>query len=203
LKQTINLGACGWRQTHWSGTFYPEDLPMADDDDWRLAYYSNEFNAVLVPADYWLDARGTDCETWLDSVHADFKFFVQCRVSMLDNLSLADLTAALKKLSPQLSALVFLDEAQLMSASAKQPFIELAGSLQVEVFDPAAGKPDFLLLEDDLSDLRASGAAVEQFAAQTEDNRSSSSEATIIVDHAQLPAANLSKFRSMLEIMGY
>lgn len=201
MEQTINLGAYGWRQTHWSGTFYPEDLPMTDDDDWRLAYYSNEFNAVLVPADYWLDAQGADCEAWLDSVHADFKFFVECRASMLDSLSLADLSAALKKLSPQLSALVLLDEGQSMPASTKQPFIELASSLQVEVFDLAAGKPDFLLLEDDLSDLRASRVAVEQFVAQTEDK--ASDEATIIVDHAQLPAANLSKFRSMLEIMGY
>jgi len=201
LKQAINLGAYGWRQTHWSGTFYPEDLPMADDDDWRLAYYSNEFNAVLVPADYWLGAQGADCEAWLDSVHAGFKFFVQCQAGMLDSFSLADLTAALKKLSPQLSALVFLGEEQSMSVSAKQPFIELAELLQVEVFDLAAGKPDFLLLEDDLSDLRASRAAVEQFVEQTEDN--ASGEATIIVDHAQLQAGDLSKFRSMLEIMGY
>jgi len=52
LKQTINLGAYGWRHGRWSGTFYPDDLPMADDEDWRLAYYSNEFNAVMVPADY-------------------------------------------------------------------------------------------------------------------------------------------------------
>ena len=52
LKQMMNLGAYGWRHKHWSNTFYPEDLPVDADDDWRLAYYSNEFNAVLVPADY-------------------------------------------------------------------------------------------------------------------------------------------------------
>jgi len=201
LKQIINLGAYGWRQMHWSGVFYPQDLPLTNDDDWRLAYYSNEFNAVLVPADYWRDAQRADCEAWLDSVHADFKFFVQCRADMLESLSLADLTAALKKLSPQLSALVFLDEGQLMPEAVRKQFIELAELLQLELFDLAAGTTGFLLLEDDLSDLRASRAAVEQFVARAEDN--ASDEATIIVDHAQLQAGNLSKCRSMLEIMGY
>ncbi len=201
MKQTINLGAYGWRHAHWSGAFYPEDLPMADDDDWRLAYYSNEFNAVLVPVDYWLDVQRADCEAWLDSVHVDFQFFVECRASMLENFSPADLTAALKKLSPQLSALVFLDEDRPMPASIKQPFIELADLLRVDVLDLAAGTTGFLLIEDDLSDLRASRTTVEQFAAQGDDN--ALSEATIIVDHAQLQAGDLSKFRSMLEIMGY
>ena len=200
MKQTINLGAYGWRHRHWSGIFYPEDLPVADDEDWRLAYYSNEFNAVLVPVDYWLAAQSADYEEWLDSVHADFQFFVECRASMLDSLALADLTAALKKLSPQLSALVFLDDDQPMPESVKQPFIELAASLQVELIDVAADAACFLLLEDDLSDLRAIRATVEQFAAQRDD---ALIESTIIVNHAQLQAGDLSKFRSMLEIMGY
>jgi len=200
LKQIINLGAYGWRQMHWSGVFYPQDLPMADDEDWRLAYYSNEFNAVLVPADYWLDGEGADCEVWLDSVHVDFKFFVQCRADMLESLSLADLTAALKKLSPQLSALVFLDDDLPMPESVKQTFVELAASLQLALIDVAADATRFLLLEDDLSDLRAIRATVEQFAVQRDDAQAGS---TIIVNHAQLQAGDLSKFRSMLEIMGY
>ncbi len=200
MKQTINLGAYSWRHEHWSGTFYPQDLPMADDEDWRLAYYSNEFNAVLVPADYWQDAQNVDCEDWLDSVHTDFQFFVECRADMLDSLALADLTAALKKLSPQLSALVFLDDDPPMPESVKQAFVELAASLQLELIDVAVDDGRFLLLEDNLSDLRAIRATVEQFAAQRDDARF---ESTIIVNHAQLQAGDLSKFRSMLEIMGY
>ena len=200
MKQTINLGAYGWRHGHWSGTFYPDDLPMADDEDWRLAYYSNEFNAVMVPADYWQDTQNVDCEDWLDSVHTDFQFFVECRASMLDSLAPADLAAALKKLSPQLSALVFPDDAPPMPASVKQTFVELAASLQLALIDVATDATRFLLLEDDLSGLRAIRATVEQFAAQRDDVLA---ESTIIVNHAQLQAGDLSKFRSMLEIMGY
>jgi len=44
---------------------------------------------------------------------------------------------------------------------------------------------------------------VEQFAAQINDNEMNESEATIIVNHTQLQAGNLSKFRSVLDVMGY
>lgn len=195
MKKTINLGAYGWRQTHWSAVFYPQDLPMTDDDDWRLSYYSNEFNAVLVPADYW---PGADADDWLDSVHAEFQFFVECRADMLDGVSLAELSAALKKLKPQLAALVFPDEP--MPEVVKNAFIALADGLAIEVFDVATGTTDFLCIEDDLSDLRASRATVEQFAAQLDND---DTEATIIVHHERLQASALGKFRAMLEIMGY
>ncbi|VAW50835.1 hypothetical protein MNBD_GAMMA06-453, partial [hydrothermal vent metagenome] len=60
VKQKIIPGAYGWRQKHWSNSFYPEDLPA--EDDWRLTYYSNEFDVVLVPADYWQAGKINTCE---------------------------------------------------------------------------------------------------------------------------------------------
>ena len=217
MKQSLNLGACGWAHKHWAESFYPEDLPVADDDDWRLSYYSNEYNTVLVPANYWQSEPATDCADWLDSVHADFRFFVECRASMLETISLAALSDALKALKPQLSALVFLDESQAVSDVTGEPFVELAQSLDVELLGELPGtsqaaaqkiwRPEaqisgacFALIEDDLSDLRAARAMVEQFVAQVEDG---ADELIIIIDHPQLPAENLSKFRSVLEIMGY
>ena len=199
MKQAIHLGAYGWRHQHWSGTFYPPELPLDDDEDWRLSYYSNEFNAVLVPADYW---QGDDCGDWLDSVHSDFRFFVECRASLLEQRSPADLSEALQKLQPQLSALVFLDKNLPMPAALKKTFARLADSLGIALFDMTAGCAHFAFIEDDLSDLRASRKTVEQFAAQSQ-GRAASNEATIIVDHAQLRASDLGKFRAMLEIMGF
>ncbi len=199
VKQTIHSGAYGWRHRHWSGTFYPPELPVDDDEDWRLSYYSNEFNAVLVPADYW---QGDDCDNWLDSVHADFRFFVECHASLLEQLSPAGLSDALQRLQPQLSALVFLDKNPPMSPALKKIFVQLADSLGVELLDMTVGCAHFAFIEDDLSDLRASRETVEQFAAQSQGGVASS-EATIIVDHAQLRAGDLGKFRTMLEIMGF
>jgi len=219
LKQTINLGAYGWRHRQWLKSFYPEDLPVEADADWRLAYYSNEFNTVLVPADYWQAGQINNCEDWLHSVQSDFQFFVECHHSMFDSISLSELTSALKRLTPQLSALVVLDEEQSMPDVIKKQFIEqvveLADSLELEVFGGVQKiwRPDrlsndmqpsrFAFIEDDLTDLRSVRATVEQFAAQINDNEMGESEAIIIVNHAQLQAGNLSKFRAVLDIMGY
>ena len=190
MKQTINLGAYGWRHKHWLKSFYPEDLPVEEGEDWRLAYYSNEFNTVLVPADYWQAEKINNCEDWLDSVHADFRFFIECHPRMFDVVSLAELTEAFKMLAPQLSALVFLDEGQQVSGEVKKQFIKLVDALGVEVFGGVSvpetrkiWRPDrlhtgahempgfsrFAFIEDDLSDLRSARSIVEQFAAQIKD----------------------------------
>ncbi len=218
MKQYIETGAYGWRHAHWLNTFYPEDLPLDEHEDWQLTYFSNEFNAVLVPAAYWQTSEKVDCESWLDAVHEDFQFFVECHVNMLDFMSMAELSTNLKKLQPQLSALVFLDEKQQMSASVKKQFYSLADSLVLDTFglDVVAGltaefsqqciwregsscSSGFAFIENDLSDLRSARKIVEDFVLQSEENEA----AIIIVDHPQLQASDLSRFRSMLEIMGY
>ena len=217
MKQNINLGAYGWRQPHWLNTYYPEGLPVDGDEDWRLSYFSNEFNAVLVPAGYWLTDENVDCESWSDAVHEDFQFFVECHVDMLDFISMDELSANLKSLQPQLSALVFLDEKQQMSASVSRQFCSLVDSMALDVFgfDAAqelTAEPEkrhiwridrdlssqFAFIEDDLSDLRSARKIVEDFAS-----RSKNGTATIIVDHPQLQASDLAKLRSVLGIMGY
>jgi len=212
LKKSINPGVYGWRHKHWIKSFYPEDLPVNGAEDWRLAYYSNEFNTVMVPFDYWQARKTVDCEGWLDDVNEDFQFFVECHESMLEHLSAVELTDCLKILQPQLSGLVFLEE----NSTAKEKFSTVIDALAVDVFEPvsaldSAGQKMWcankslssalVIIENDLSDLRAVRTLVESIAAQWSDvhNRG----ITIILDQPKLKAANLSKFRSVLEIMGY
>ena len=79
--ENIRVGAYGWLQPSWRGTFYPDDLP----NDWMLSYYSNELNTVLVPSDYWQEGSGFGCESWLQDVNEDFSFFVECPGQLLVN----------------------------------------------------------------------------------------------------------------------
>lgn len=66
------IGSWGWRHPEWEkDVFYPDDLPT----DWQLSYYSNEFDAVVVPASYWsTDGYGED--DWLDDITDDFAFYI-------------------------------------------------------------------------------------------------------------------------------
>jgi hypothetical protein len=214
MKPHINLGAYGWRHAHWLDTFYPPDLPQ----DWQLTYYSNEFNAVMVPADYWHTDTGPDYADWLDNVHPGFQFFVECHARMLDQISSAVLGEYLENLRPQLSALVFLDDRQQMPEAVKDQFAALIEILEVDVFGQVSlpglkkkavwqvDKPqssNFAWLENDLRDLKEARKIIENFVAVSHDDRPMSSQAAVIVHHPHLQAGDLSKFRSLIEIMGY
>jgi hypothetical protein len=212
LKKNINPGAYGWRHQHWLKSFYPEELPVNGAEDWRLSYYSNEFNTVMVPFNYWQPGETVDCEGWLDDVGENFQFFVECHESMLASISLSELTASLKKLQPKLSGLVFLEGNQ----SVKEKFTPVIDALGVEVFESIpvfnsmgqqvqqSDKPfssTLMIIENDLSDLRAARTVVENIAAQWPDEQSR--EITMIFNQPNLKAENLGKFRSVLEIMGF
>ncbi len=47
------IGACGWLHPQWDESYYPEGLP----EEWRLAYYGNEYPVVLIPDTYWSQGR--------------------------------------------------------------------------------------------------------------------------------------------------
>ena len=218
LKQNINLGAYGWQHTHWQDTFYPADLPA----DWQLSYYSNEFNCVLVPAVYWQGGDFAQCESWLESVHEDFQFFLECHMDIFDHLEFAVFAESLEIIRPQLSGLVFLDEKQQIPTEMERQFVSLFESLAIDVYSSCAvfaeqdtvrvgnvWRPEqpqisrFAYIEHDLSNLRELRPYVESFAGQLDKVKPQVENATMIVHHAHLQAADLSKLRAVVEIMGY
>lgn len=75
-KPDITIGATGWLHEAWEGVFYPDDLPP----EWRLTYYSNEFDSVLVPADYLTGADPTFLNTWVEETNDSFAFFIELPV---------------------------------------------------------------------------------------------------------------------------
>lgn len=218
LGLNINIGAYGWRHSHWSNSFYPDDLP----EDWQLAYYSNEISTVLVPASYLQTCSALDCEAWLDSVHEGFQFFVECNADMLGHISVQTLIDCLQQLKPQLTALVFLDDVQVFSEDFTADFACLIRSLDVPVFGantlfdtisdievkniwPFSNKQVATLafITDDLTDLRVTRTDVESFIKAGEKSHAKQEMLTVIANHPRLQASDIIKFRSVLDIMGY
>ncbi len=226
MKQTLKIGAYGWCHAHWSNVFYPEDLPMSGNDDWRLSYYSNEFSSVLVPADYWQrrerDELIIDRAGWLDDVNDDFQFFVECDVSMVTDYTLVEMMQQLKVLQSQLSGLVLLDNKQGVSEIALQKVLNLADELMVDVYADMVvvresvdrqinsvwrqGCHQFsnvALLEDDLTNLKSVRTIVDDYMSQVNMKENEQFESTIIVRHGALYPEQLKQLRAMTEIMGY
>jgi hypothetical protein len=76
----IIVTARGWSYPSWHGTFYPDDLP----EDWRLSYYSNEFNAVVVPATEWVGMDVVEIERWVEDVPEEFLFYLEIEDPIAD-----------------------------------------------------------------------------------------------------------------------
>lgn len=76
-RKTMLIAAYGWDHTGWCGSYYPEDLPP----EWRLAYYANEFSAVVVPAAQWQRADAATAAQWAVDVPEVFCFLLEAAVA--------------------------------------------------------------------------------------------------------------------------
>lgn len=99
MKPELCIGARGWRHESWVGEFYPDDMPR----DWWLAYYSNEFDAVLVPWNYLQDAQPDIVQSWLDDTDETFRFFLELPASA----SKERVKTVLDTLGPRLGGILF------------------------------------------------------------------------------------------------
>jgi hypothetical protein len=98
-KPDIRIGTTGWRHEAWNSSFYPDDLPH----EWRLTYYSNEFDSVLVPADYLTGADPESLHTWIEDTNESFTFFVELPLGA----SSAWTEKVCAPLAPRLGGIVF------------------------------------------------------------------------------------------------
>ncbi len=76
----IFVAARGWTHSSWVGGFYPDDLP----EDWQLSYYSNEFNAVVVPASEWVGLNYVEIERWVEDVPEEFLLYLEVEDLLTD-----------------------------------------------------------------------------------------------------------------------
>jgi hypothetical protein len=75
---SLTLAAYGWIPQDWEQRFYPEDLPSI----WRLDYYCNEFNEVIVPAAAW--ESGVLPDDW-SMLPAGFDLYLEINLALLES----------------------------------------------------------------------------------------------------------------------
>lgn len=90
------VGARGWLHPAWVGGFYPDDLP----DDWRFAYYSNEFRTVLVPGDYWEQFDAEAVAQWREDAGDGFTFILELSATVQQGGVEAGVEAFLQRVEP-------------------------------------------------------------------------------------------------------
>ena len=68
----VVVGARGWLHEQWIASYYPEDIPS----EWRLGFYANEFNALLVPWAQWSESIDA-LEEGLEDTDDDFHLYLE------------------------------------------------------------------------------------------------------------------------------
>ncbi len=71
-EHIILIGAYGWQSPQWDGEFYPDDLPI----EWKIGYYGNEFQIVVVPNEYW-SSSPDQFQEWLDESDDALRFICE------------------------------------------------------------------------------------------------------------------------------
>lgn len=69
----LRLGTVGWQRDSWLHDYFPDDLP----EDWRLSYFANDCDCVLVTADAWRDGPGEELAAQLPETPQSFRCFLQ------------------------------------------------------------------------------------------------------------------------------
>ena len=95
LLADVVVGAQGWSHSHWLDSFYPDDIP----DDWRLGFYANEFNTLLLPFPVWRDAID-ELDEQLEDTPEDFHLYLVLPAT------LQDLPRSLQQFSERVTGLV-------------------------------------------------------------------------------------------------
>ncbi|OYY92569.1 MAG: hypothetical protein B7Y41_15430 [Hydrogenophilales bacterium 28-61-23] len=73
ISRSVRLGALGWSDPAWRGTFYPADMP----DEWRLTYFNTQFNCVFLAQADWRRASSDQLAQWNADTHEQFVFLLE------------------------------------------------------------------------------------------------------------------------------
>ncbi|RUM93265.1 MAG: hypothetical protein DSZ27_00455 [Thiomicrospira sp.] len=96
------IGTQGWESESWLDSFYPEDMP----EDWRLDYYSNFFECVLVEESVWRSWSEEMLEELADMLEGEsFWFFLEL-VSEFNEQSVHQLQKIKQILQDQASGII-------------------------------------------------------------------------------------------------
>jgi hypothetical protein len=206
VQRTLLLGARGWEHTSWDVDFYPEDLP----EEWRLGYYANEFQAVMVPVLRWTESGPEELGQWREEVPQGFRFYFEVddsgRIGAWMQRWGEPLCEVLASLACGMVAPDFLTAASVEAACPGIPVYKPvqagagAGGLYVGDGLTGAGAGDLLCIDScDRPDLRRLRTQVEELVLRSGQDQG---PAALIYTGDQVPMGSLEQARTLLQLLG-
>jgi hypothetical protein len=192
MSESLKLGAYGWHHKHWQQSFYDDELPA----DWRLTFYANEFNTVLVPAHYMGTDR--DIEQWCEDVNEAFRFYIEWPQQVDSATALREELASMGAL---LGGVLLPANTQLQSAALPPDcpvYHWQANSLWRGIWRPDHPlRTDLAVFDAEQRDLRQQRQCLEAFVADSEGRCRA-----LLLSDPELEIKKLQELKTLLEIMG-
>lgn len=69
--RNLAIGTADWHGSHWQDQYFPIDLPA----DWRMGYYANELDAVLLERSTWTALSADELTEWGEDLQGNFRLF--------------------------------------------------------------------------------------------------------------------------------
>jgi hypothetical protein len=206
VQRSLLLGARDWEHSAWNMDFYPEDLPV----DWRLSYYANEFQVVMVPATRWMESGPEELAQWREEVPQGFRFYLEVddggRIGAWVRRWGEPLCEVLASLA---CGLVVPDLVTAASVETACPGIPVykpaqasggAGDLFVRDGQAGAGAGALLCIDSrDLPDLRRLRTLVEELVSLPGQDQG---PAALIYTGDQVSMGSLEEARTLLQLLG-
>ena len=79
----VLICASGFIHPDWDENYYPSDIP----EEWKLAYYANDFTAVVLPEAIWRNTKPELLEEWLEDIDDAFRVYLRVTTQMPDKNS--------------------------------------------------------------------------------------------------------------------
>jgi hypothetical protein len=197
LAENIHLACRGWQHAHWLGSFYPDDLPI----DWQLSYYSNAFDSVVIPGDYWSADILEQAYDWCDQVPVDFRFYVEWPAA-LEAAAVPQFCSQLEAMADNLAGLLVNaapGSTALLALQQRLPTLQVYGAQDFWLPDSVAQPSDapLAVLARPWRDLRELRYWLEAFAP-----KHAAARQALLCTMPQPDSAQLQQARTLLDIMG-
>lgn len=116
MVDNLIIGTQGWESETWLESFYPEGLP----EDWRLDFYSNFFECVLVPEPVWQAWTEEALEDLNEMLEGEeFWFFFEV-TNVLSSQDVQQLEMIRKELQNRAAGIVFKEVNQVLPESLNE-----------------------------------------------------------------------------------
>ena len=174
MSDRLLLGFSGWPLV-WPD-YFPEDLP----EDWRLAYYSNDADALVLSADELHAIDAEDLEEWCDDLPGYFRFYLKVD-------ALADVSAEhLEVLGEHLGAFL-LPESAVNSMNDRSWVAMADGTWGV------SGQPRMVFLEYEQTDLRSMRELLQKLPKELD---------ALILDRDISDPLSLAELKTLTQLLG-